>query len=417
MKDTSLPTATIRLPNARVKVFQKHFGKDIAVYFVFGGTGANVLGLKAITNSYEAIVCAETAHINVDECGAPEKFTGCKLLSVRTPDGKLRVEQIKPLLHGVGFEHHVQPRVISVSQATEMGTVYTKNELKTLARFAHDNNMLLHVDGARIANAAVSLNASLKEITADAGVDVLSFGGAKNGMMYGEAVVFFNKKLADNFKYIRKQGMHLPSKMRFISAQFEALLSGDLWRRSATHANRMARAAGERTGKDAADQNHAARRSQRRVCRDPGKIRARRCKRNTSSTSGTKRFRKCRFMASFDTTEEDIQRLRRAGSQDREVNERAILGRHDDEHDPEHVTQTIECARVYHHQPQRYHADRGHEKQQPHSASPSIPPHANTRRRDKENTSPAFPRRSAAARRGRNFHARPTFAETARRIR
>src|SRR5687767_1934292 len=193
-----------------VKVFQKHFGKDIAVYFVFGGTGANVLGLKAMTNSYEAVVCAETAHINVDECGAPEKFAGCKLLSLRTPDGKLRVEQIKPLLHGVGFEHHVQPRVISVSQATEMGTVYTKNEIKTLARFAHDHNMLLHVDGARIANAAASLKASLKEITADVGVDVLSFGGAKNGMMYGEAVVFFDEKLANNFKYIRKQGMHLP---------------------------------------------------------------------------------------------------------------------------------------------------------------------------------------------------------------
>ncbi|HEY0728804.1 MAG TPA: beta-eliminating lyase-related protein, partial [Pyrinomonadaceae bacterium] len=227
-----------------VKVFQKHFGKDIAVYFVFGGTGANVLGLKAMTKSYEAVVCAETAHINVDECGAPEKFTGCKLLAVKTPDGKIRVDQIKPFLHGVGFEHHVQPRVISVSQATEMGTVYTKAELKTLARFAHDNNMLLHVDGARIANAAASLNAKLQEITVDCGVDVLSFGGAKNGMMYGEAVVFLNKQLGDNFKYIRKQGMHLPSKMRFISAQFETLLSGDLWRRSAEHANRMARVLG-----------------------------------------------------------------------------------------------------------------------------------------------------------------------------
>lgn len=224
-----------------VKLFEKHFGKDIAVYFVFGGTGANVLGLKAITNSYEAVVCAETAHINVDECGAPENFTGCKLLSVRTPDGKLRMEQIKPLLHGVGSEHHVQPRVISVSQATEMGTVYTRNELKTLARFAHDHDMFLHVDGARLANAAVSLNADLKEITADVGVDVLSFGGTKNGMMYGEAVVFFNEKLSSGFKYIRKQGTHLPSKMRFISAQFEALLSGDLWRRSAAHANQMAR--------------------------------------------------------------------------------------------------------------------------------------------------------------------------------
>ena len=224
-----------------VKLFQKHFGPDIAVYFVFGGTGANVLGLKAITRSHQAIICAETAHVNVDECGAPENFTGCKLLAIPTSDGKLRVEQIKPLLHGIGVEHHVQPAVISISQATEMGTVYTKKELKTLALFAHEHGMLLHVDGARLSNAAVSLETSLKEITADVGVDVLSFGGTKNGMMYGEAVVFFNPKLAGEFKYIRKQGMQFSSKMRFISAQFEAMLSGNLWRRGPEHANRMAR--------------------------------------------------------------------------------------------------------------------------------------------------------------------------------
>ena len=224
-----------------VKLFKKHFGKDVEVYFVFGGTGANTLGLKAITQPYQAVVCAETAHINVDECGAPEKFTGCKLISLQTPDGKLRLEQLEPLVHVFGNEHHVQPRVISISQATEMGTVYTKQELKAIAKFAHDNNMLLHVDGARLANAAASLDASLKSITAGVGVDVLSFGGTKNGMIYGEAVVFFDPKLARDFKYIRKQGMHLPSKMRFVSAQFETLLSGDLWRRSAGHANRMAR--------------------------------------------------------------------------------------------------------------------------------------------------------------------------------
>jgi threonine aldolase len=224
-----------------VKQFQKHFGRDIAVYFVFGGTGANVLGIKAVTESYQAVICAETAHINVDECGAPEKFTGCKLLDVATPDGKLTIDRIKHFMHGVGFEHHVQPRVISVSQSTEMGTVYKPHELRSLADFAHKNNMMLHMDGARIANAAVSLGLDLKAITVDAGVDVLSFGGAKNGMLYGEAVVFFDKRKAENFKYIRKQGMHLPSKMRFISAQFEALLKGDLWKRSATHSNRLAR--------------------------------------------------------------------------------------------------------------------------------------------------------------------------------
>ena len=223
-----------------VKVFKKHFGRDVAVYFVFGGTGANVLGLKAITKSHHAIICADGGHVDYDECGAPEKFTGCKVISIPTTNGKLRVEQIKPYLHLIGNEHHVQPRVIAISQATEMGTIYTKKELKTLSAFAHDNGMLLHVDGARIANAAVSLDASLKEITADVGVDVLSFGGTKNGMMYGEAVIFFDPKLASEFKFIRKQGMHLPSKMRYISAQFEALLSGDLWWRSAARANRMA---------------------------------------------------------------------------------------------------------------------------------------------------------------------------------
>ena len=223
-----------------IEIFRKHFGKTVEVFFVFGGTGANVLGLKAATQPYHAIVCAETAHINVDECGAPERFTGCKLLSVPTPDGKVRAEQVKPFLEHIGFEHHVQARVISISQATEMGTLYTPSELKALANFAHKNGMLLHMDGARIANAAVGLNTTFKKLTADVGVDILSFGGAKNGMMFGEAVVFFDPKLATGFKYVRKQGTHLPSKMRFISAQFAALLEKDLWRRNAAHANRMA---------------------------------------------------------------------------------------------------------------------------------------------------------------------------------
>jgi len=288
------------------KVFQKHFGKDIAVYFVFGGTGANVLGLKAITNSYEAVVCAETAHINVDECGAPEKFTGCKLLSVKTRDGKLRPDDVKPFLHGVGFEHHVQPRVISVSQATEMATVYTKSELKTLARFAHDHDMLLHVDGARIANAAVSLNAGFKEITAEAGVDVLSFGGAKNGMMYGEAVVFFDKKRAADFKYIRKQGMHLPSKMRFISAQFETLLGGDLWRRSAAHANRMARILASELEKIPQIKVTQPVEANGVFAEIPEKF-VPALQKKYFFYVWNEETSECRFMASFDTTEDDIR--------------------------------------------------------------------------------------------------------------
>jgi len=221
-------------------LFKKHFGDNSETFFVFNGTAANVLGISAITRPHNAVICTESSHINVDECGAPEKFSGCKLIPVKTGDGKLTVELIRPKLEGIGFEHHVQPKVISITQATEIGTVYSVDELRRLADFAHRNGMLLHVDGARIANAAANLGVGLKEITADAGVDVLSFGGTKNGMMYGEAIVFFNPGLAKDFKYTRKQGMQLASKMRFISAQFEALLSNDLWLKNARHANRMA---------------------------------------------------------------------------------------------------------------------------------------------------------------------------------
>jgi threonine aldolase len=225
---------------AAVKKFQEHFGDRIEVYFVFGGTGANVLGLNMLTNSFHAIICAETAHINVDECGAPEKFTGCKLLTVPSEDGKITVEQIAPFLSSVGFEHHSQPKVISITQATEYGTVYTPEEIETLAAFAHDNDMYLHLDGARLCNAAAYLDVNLVDITKDVGVDVLSFGGTKNGLMFGEAVVFFKRSLAKNFKYFRKQSTQLLSKMRFISAQFEAYLSNDLWLKNARHSNEMA---------------------------------------------------------------------------------------------------------------------------------------------------------------------------------
>lgn len=216
------------------------FGMDSEIFFVFIGTAANVLGLNAASQSHHAVICPETAHINVDECGAPEKYTGCKLLPVETPDGKLSVKGIKKHMHGIGFEHHVQPRLISITQATELGTLYTLSEIKEICSYAHENNMLVHMDGARIANAAVALDLDFYEMTGGAGVDLLSFGGTKNGMMYGEAIVFFDPKLASAFKYQRKQGMQLASKMRFISAQFGAYLENDLWRKNALHANLMA---------------------------------------------------------------------------------------------------------------------------------------------------------------------------------
>lgn len=223
-----------------IQKFKEHFGQQIEVFFVFNGTGANVLSLQAMTDSYNAVICAQSSHLNVDECGAPEKFTGCKLITVPTPDGKLTVDLVKPYLHGFGDQHHVQPKVISITQSTEYGTVYSLAEIKVLADLAHENNMLLHMDGARLANAAASLKLSLRVLTIDVGVDVLSFGGTKNGMMLGEAVIFFKPELAKNFLYIRKQGMQLASKMRFISAQFSALLSDNLWLENATHANAMA---------------------------------------------------------------------------------------------------------------------------------------------------------------------------------
>ena len=221
--------------------FKEIFDTDIDVYFVYGGTGANVLALNAISQSHQAIYCCESAHIYVDECGAPEKFTGSKLVPLASNDGKIRIEQIIPHLHSVGFPHHVQPKVISISQPTEYGTIYTIEELQALSYFAHQNNMYLHMDGARLANAAVAIDCDLKAITADAGVDVLSFGGTKNGMMFGEAVVFFDPELSKEFKYIRKQGMQLRSKMRYIAAQFLALFSNNLWNINASKANFMAK--------------------------------------------------------------------------------------------------------------------------------------------------------------------------------
>lgn len=224
-----------------VEKIRKQFGDGVDVFFVFTGTGANVLGLKAATETWNSVICSGTAHIHCDECGAPEFFTGCKLLTVNAPDGKLTLELIKKHMHGFDFEHHSQPRVISLTQATEMGTVYTPGEIRDITDYAHSHGLLVHMDGARICNAAASLGVSLLEITGNAGVDVLSFGGTKNGLMYGEAIVFFNPVLAHNFKYVRKQGMQLASKMRYIAAQFDAFLTNDLWLANATHANSMAR--------------------------------------------------------------------------------------------------------------------------------------------------------------------------------
>src|SRR3984893_281649 len=224
-----------------VRKFEEHFGSGIDVFFTFNGTGANVLGLQALNRPYHAVLCSDYAHIYTDECGAPEKHTGCKLIPLLHHNGKITLDSVRHAYHGIGDQHHVQARVISITQSTEMGTVYHPEEIKALAQFAHEREMFLHMDGARISNAAAGLGQTLRQATRDPGVDVLSFGGTKNGIMGGEAVVFFKRELSPDFLYLRKQGMQLASKMRFIAAQFEALLTNNLWHRGAEHANRMAR--------------------------------------------------------------------------------------------------------------------------------------------------------------------------------
>ncbi len=225
---------------AAIEKFKQHFGEDIAVFFVYNGTAANVLGVGQLMRSYHAVVTARTAHLNEDECAAPEKFMGSKILELEPQEGKIRPGQVEPFLNSIGFQHHAQPKVISISQVTEMGTIYTIKEIKALADFAHCHNMYLHMDGARIANAVVSLETDFRSITTDAGVDVLSFGGTKNGLMFGEVIIFFGKEKAKDFAYLRKQGMQLHSKMRYIAAQFDRYLTDDLWKKNALQANLMA---------------------------------------------------------------------------------------------------------------------------------------------------------------------------------
>ena len=216
-----------------VAAFRVQFGADAEVLFAFNGTGANVVALACLLRPHEAVICTESAHVHVDECGAPERFIGCKLVPQRSHDGKLRPAQVLDALADVGDEHRVQPRVVSISQATEWGTVYTPDELAALAEVARAHHLLLHVDGARLANAAAFLDVPLRD--AAAGADVVTVGGTKNGLLYGDAVVF--PRPVEDARFVRKQATQLASKMRFIAAQFEALLLGDLWLRAARHAN------------------------------------------------------------------------------------------------------------------------------------------------------------------------------------
>ncbi len=216
------------------------FGAEAGVFFVFNGTAANVLGLQALMRPWEAVICAEGAHIAVDECGAPERLAAAKLLTVEAPDGKVTPASLEVHLGRVGDQHAVQPRVVSISQTTEYGTVYTLEELRALATVVRAHGLRLHMDGARLANAAAALGCSLQAMTTDVGVDVLTFGGTKNGAIGAEAVVLLDPALTATFPFLRKQGMQLASKMRFLAAQFLALLEDDRYLQLAGHANAMA---------------------------------------------------------------------------------------------------------------------------------------------------------------------------------
>jgi threonine aldolase len=222
------------------ELIRGHFGEQAQPWLVFNGTAANVLSLGALTRSWDCVVTPATSHLHVDEAAAPERMAGVKLLTLPTPDGKLSPAQIEPLLARQGDEHAPQVRVVSIANTTEMGTAYAIDEIRALADVAHANGLLLHVDGSRLFNAAVALGASLGDITTAAGADVISLGLTKNGALGVEAVVFLREPRPEGFAWLRKQHAQLSSKMRFLSAQVVAMLEGDLWSRSAGHANAMA---------------------------------------------------------------------------------------------------------------------------------------------------------------------------------
>jgi threonine aldolase len=292
-------------------VFRSHFGEGCEVFCVFNGTGANVVSLQAMTRRWDAVICAESAHINVDECGAPEKVGGLKLLPVTTPDGKLTPALIDSRAGGFGDQHRAQPRVVSVSQATELGTCYSVEELGALCDHAHGLGLLVHVDGARACNAASHLEVSLRGLITDTGVDVLSFGGTKNGLMIGEAVVVLNPDAVAGVDYLRKSAMQLASKMRFIAVQFEALLGAGLWLENAGRANDLAKRleAGVRDVPGVAITRAVEANSVFAVL--PGEV-ARRLQARHQFYVWDETTGEVRWMTAFDTTEADVDEFVRA---------------------------------------------------------------------------------------------------------
>jgi threonine aldolase len=287
------------------QLMEEHFGEGIECFPVFNGTGANVLSLQSLLPRWGAVICASTAHINMDENGAPERIGGIKLLQVPTTDGKLTPALIDQEAWGWGDEHRAQPLAVSITQTTELGTCYTPDEVRAIAEHVHSKGMKLHMDGARLANAAAHLGVPLRAFTRDAGVDILSFGGTKNGLLFGEVVIALNPEAAHGLIYLRKMNMQLASKMRFMSAQFIALLEGDLWLRSASHANAMA--ARLRAGVESIPGVELSQKTESNgvFAVLPAGV-ADRLRGSFRFYDWNEAAREVRWMCSFDTTEEDV---------------------------------------------------------------------------------------------------------------
>ncbi|MFC7932578.1 threonine aldolase family protein [Streptomyces cinereoruber] len=287
------------------RIVHSHFGPSAEAFPVFNGTGANVTALQALTDRWGAVICAESAHINVDEGGAPERMGGLKLLTVPTPDGKLTPELIDRQAWGWEDEHRAMPQVVSITQNTELGTVYTVDEIRAIVEHAHAKGMKVHLDGARIANAAASLDVPMRAFTNAVGVDVLSYGGTKNGMVFGEAVIVLNPDAVSHMKHLRKLSMQLASKMRFVSVQLEALLAKDLWLRNARHSNAMAQrlAAGVRA-LDGVEILHPVQ-ANAVFARLPHEV-SRRLQERFRFYFWDEAAGDVRWMCAFDTTEDDV---------------------------------------------------------------------------------------------------------------
>ncbi|MDL4774460.1 MULTISPECIES: threonine aldolase family protein [Thermomonosporaceae] len=294
-------TSTARLR----EVVRGHFGERAEVFPVFNGTGANVVSLQAMSERWSAVVCPESAHINTDECGAAEKVAGLKLIPVPAPDGKLTPELIDRHARGFGNLQRAQPAVVSITQSTEVGTVYTAAEIAAVAACAHERGMLVHMDGARVANAAAALDLPLRAFTTDAGVDVLSFGGTKNGLLLGEAIVVLNPDAVRGLAYLRKAGMQLASKMRYVSAQLVALLEGDLWLRNARHSNAMARRLAGAAGRVPGVEIRRPVEANAVFAVLPADA-AERLRKRFAFYTWDERTGEVRWVCSFDTTEDDV---------------------------------------------------------------------------------------------------------------